>query len=255
MGSRRNTRMGSVFLLFATLSVMVNVASTTHVKGSISLDSLTWPKIVEGDRAVLVKFDKDYAYGEKEDAFKALAEKVGGGSDEVIVATVGVQEYGDKLNEDLAARFSVAKDNFPVYKLFRKGQEPLDYTGEVKTDNLIRFLKDNIPGFYVALPGCIKALDDLAGQFMATAGGGRNLKREEAERAVAALEKDSEKESGKYYLLLMKKINDKGDQFVATETQRLTKMLESPSITEDRKELFRTRLNILPSFKAARQEL
>ena len=36
---------------------------------------------------------------EKEDHFKSLAEMVGRGSDEVIVAMVGVQEYGDKLNE------------------------------------------------------------------------------------------------------------------------------------------------------------
>merc|ERR1712146_454591 len=173
---------------------------------------------------------------------KALAEKVGGGSDDVIIASVGVQEYGDKLNEDLAAEFSVSKDNFPVYKLFRKGQEPLDYTGEVTTDDLLRFLREQVPGFYVALPGCIKALDTIAQEFMATTGGGRNLKREEAERAVKSLEKDSDKESGKYYLLVMKKINEKGDQFVSTETARLNKMLESTSIPEARKSVFRTRL-------------
>ena len=48
---------------------------------------------------VIVKFDKDYAYGEKEDAFKEFAGKVGAGSSDVIVATVAVQEYGDKINE------------------------------------------------------------------------------------------------------------------------------------------------------------
>jgi endoplasmic reticulum protein 29 len=245
-------------LLFSALLLLTNIEVVvgTHVKGALSLDSFTFPKVVGGDRAVLLKFDKDYAYGEKEDAFKALAERVGGGSDDVIIASVAVQEYGDKLNEDLAARFGVNKDNFPVYKLFAKGSDKAhDYTGEVKTDDLIRFLKENVDGFYVALPGCIKELDSIASEFMSTSGGGRNLKREEAEIFVSGLEKEADKDNANFYLLVMKKVNEKGDGFITTETVRLNKMLDSTSITEARKSLFRTRLNILPSFKAQKQDL
>ena len=40
---------------------------------------------------------------------------------DVLIASVGVQEYGEKLNEDLRERFSVKAEDYPVFKLFKKG--------------------------------------------------------------------------------------------------------------------------------------
>jgi hypothetical protein len=44
---------------------------------------------------VLVKFDKQYAYGDAEDVFKETAEKIGELKTDLIVAEVGTQDYGD----------------------------------------------------------------------------------------------------------------------------------------------------------------
>jgi len=52
---------------------------------------------------------------------------------------------------------------------------------------------------------------------------------------------------------LVKKIQEKGDGFVATEIARLTKMTGSADITAQKKEFFQKRLNILPSFKASQK--
>ena len=60
--------------------LLAHTAGAQHVKGAVPLDSFTFDKVVGKGTAVLVKFDKDYAYGEKEDAFKDLAAKVGLGS-------------------------------------------------------------------------------------------------------------------------------------------------------------------------------
>ena len=53
--------------------LLVVVAHTTDVKGAISLDSFTFDKLVGGFFDVLVKFDKQYPYGDKEDAWKDLS--------------------------------------------------------------------------------------------------------------------------------------------------------------------------------------
>ena len=39
-------------------------------------------------------------------------------------------------------RFNIKKEDFPVYKLFIQGQkEPIEFKGEIKSDELTRFAK------------------------------------------------------------------------------------------------------------------
>lgn len=51
-------------------------------------------------------------------------------------------DYGEKENADIAEKYGVKKDDFPVYKLFVKGKdEPVTYTGDVKNaDDIKKFL-------------------------------------------------------------------------------------------------------------------
>jgi len=237
------------FLYVAMFANLLCGATGLHVKGSMELDAWTFDKVVGGASPVLVKFDKDYAYGDKEDAFKEVCKRVGESGANVHIGVVGVQEYGDKMNADLAKRFGVSKDDFPEYYLFKAGSsEPIKFNGEVKPDEITRFLKTEA-GLYVALPGCVKEFDELAALFMKDTEN-RATHKAAAEAAVQKLTNAGEVESGKYYAMVMKKILDKGDSFAMTEIDRLTKMVGGASITEDRKVLFQKRLNILPSFKA-----
>merc|ERR1711912_72178 len=94
----------------------------------------------------------------------ALAKTVGALKTKFLIGEVGVQEYGDKENDDLRERFNINKDDFPVFKLFKKGgntEKPIDYTGDVTEEKLTQFLKQEV-GLYIALPGNIEALDKIA---------------------------------------------------------------------------------------------
>lgn len=55
-----------------------------------------------------------------------------------------VLDYGDKENSDIAERYGVSKDNFPVLKLFVEGKsEPFTYSGDFKADEIRNFIKQH----------------------------------------------------------------------------------------------------------------
>jgi endoplasmic reticulum protein 29 len=96
---------------------------------------------------VLVRFDRQHAYGDKEDVFKDLALKLREleTPETFLLAYVGVQEYQDKLNKAMAEeRFGVSKADWPAYKLLLRSQPdaPLDYDGPVTVDALLSFLAE-----------------------------------------------------------------------------------------------------------------
>ena len=48
-------------------------------------------------------------------------------------------DYGEKDNSDLAERFGVTKEDYPVYKMFLQGtKDPIPYTGDVKNADKIK---------------------------------------------------------------------------------------------------------------------
>ena len=106
-----------LILAVCTSTSLIQAASL----GAINLDEFTFDKIVDGSRDVLVKFDKDYPYGDEEDEFKALCKTVGPLRTSLGIAEVGVQDYGDRHNEGLRERFGISRDSFPAYRLFKKG--------------------------------------------------------------------------------------------------------------------------------------
>merc|ERR1719426_157938 len=125
-------------LLFSAVSLASLALSVDAIAlGAIKLDNYTFDKVISSpDDAMqyLVKFDQSYAYGEKEDEFKALC-RVAYSAKKFLVAEVPVQEYGDKENDDLRERFKLKKEDFPAYFLFNKdNKEGKRYTGAVKAD-------------------------------------------------------------------------------------------------------------------------
>ena len=57
--------------------------------------------------------------------------------------------------------------------------------------------------------------------------------------------------SHRHYVKAMKKIVDRGTEYVAKEITRLTGMVESDSVNPNKKTLFQTRINVLRAFEAA----
>merc|ERR1719399_356385 len=223
-------------------------ALQAKAQGAINLDTYTFDKIVDGSRDVLVKFDQEYAYGDAEDAFKALCKTVGPLKGGTLIAEVGVQDYGEKENTDVAERFGASKGDFPVYKLFKKGGDvakPVAYTGEKTEAALSQFLKAET-GLYIGLPGNLEAFDKLAAGFLGADGAMMTARLAEAEAALAAAAAD-DSTSAKADVKIMKRVQEKGVGFVEGEVKRVKKLIGG-KITDKKKKFFNERLNILASF-------
>ncbi|CAE7721198.1 ERP29 [Symbiodinium sp. CCMP2592] len=137
--------------LFA-ISALPAVAADYNV---INLDNATFPLLV-GRRdwpPLLVRFDREYPFGEKADAFKAVAAVVAKSGSNTLMASVGISTYGEKQNQDVARRFGfIPKDKeeletsdmdklFPKILYFKPGDlEGQLYNGKVTKAGLLKFL-------------------------------------------------------------------------------------------------------------------
>jgi hypothetical protein len=64
-------------LCLLALSALALLAAAAPPKGVVPLDSTSFDKVVRGfEGRLLVKMDKQYPYGEKEDEFKTFAGRV-----------------------------------------------------------------------------------------------------------------------------------------------------------------------------------
>jgi len=255
--------------------VLALAAPSAADYGILDLDNTTFDRIVGQGLPVLVRIDKEYPYGDTDDAWKEVGVAVGGSDAKLLLAHVGVSDvpspyrgeeyhgeggYGEEEeekdpnayrdNQDLAARFAVniAEDDegestgMPKFLYFpadwREGSAPVAYEGEPTKDGLLRFAQDRA-GVWVGLPGQVKALHVLAQGFAAADAEGRA-------KARAAAQADSS-EAGQYYAKVMAKI-EKAPDFVSKEVARLTKMKDDGSVAAAKKVQFSKRLNALSSF-------
>merc|ERR1719198_2667009 len=229
------------------LSLVVGGSLGYTDRGILKLDNCTFDRLVDGSRNIIVRFDKEYSYGDDHDAWKDFAKTVGESSADVLVADVGVSEYGDKDNSDLSDRYSIKSDDFPQYRLWTKGSPssaaPDVFKGDKKSDAFLRYVQEKA-GVWIGLPGQLKELDALAKEF---GSGSKDKVLKKAEAAVKSLdEKDAE--FGKYYVKVMSKVVATGGDFVKKETDRLQKMVDDASVKASKKDQFGRRLNILSSF-------
>ena len=186
-------------------------------------------------------------YGEANSVFEKLALNASGS--ELLVCSVGISEYSEYTNKELGKRFGVDpenKDSWPVYMVFAAGsQEGVTYNGDkLNADEIRQFVRKQ--GVYIGLEGCSGKGDALAKEFMADKAKRKDLLAQAEKLAVG----DSKEGTAKWYGLVMKKVLEKGDGFIASETARLLKVLEQggESLKQSQAKLFKMRLNILSSF-------
>merc|ERR1719217_851554 len=207
------------------LGVQATLAYTD--RGILKLDNTTFDRLVDGSKNIFVRFDKEYSYGDEHDAWKNFAAQVGDSSADMLVADVGVSEYGDKDNSDIAERFSIKTEDFPQYRLWVKGsdasKDPVKFSGDKKNEEFMKFIQTNA-GVWVGLPGQVKELDALAKEFASAKDKAAVIKKAEKFKAD---EKDAD--SAKYYAKVMTKASADAE-FVTKETARLKKMMDDGSV-------------------------
>jgi endoplasmic reticulum protein 29 len=202
-------------------------------------------------RAVFVKFDVAYPYGDKHDNFAKLAEAAKH-LDDVLIAEVPVKDYGDKENEAFAVSYGIDTKNFPQARLFVNGdiKNPVAFTGNFDESDLRQFLKSE-GKVWIGLPDCIEAFDQLATEFLKTSGETERQKiLARAAEAMAKEEKEANQKSAEIYIKIMQKILAVGDEFVANEEKRIKKLLTEGKVKEDKKSELKKRMNILLSFRS-----
>lgn len=235
-------------LLAALATAFVAQVAEGTAQGAVKLDNYTFDKALSiPDFSYLVKFDRSYAYGEKEDQFKEIC-KLAHTVPKFLVAEVPVQEYGDKENDDLRERFGLNKDDFPIYMFFNKANEKgLKYTGEVKAEDIVSFLRKN----QVRMPsvGTIDELDGIAAKFLKEGLADSHM---QSAKKLAEEQYSTDRKAG-MYVKIMQKIKEKGESYVAGEIDRVTKILAG-KISIEKKAEMEDKMKVLNVF-ASKDEL
>ncbi|KAF2899663.1 hypothetical protein ILUMI_06523 [Ignelater luminosus] len=241
--------MRRVAFLSAFVTLISIISTTLACKGCVSLDEYNFEKVISRFKAVLVKFDVAYPYGDKHETYTKLAEEIAQNK-EILIAEVGIKDYGDKENEELGKKYGVkSKDDLPAVRLFLQGRNDpiqLPKSSEWTVDNLRNLVRDNTD-IYIGLPGCLEKYDKLAMEFVRASMKDKDKKVKDTEKLLSK-ETESDKPTAKTYVLFMKKILEQGVQFIKQEITRLGKIVKDGKVNDKKKEELSHRINILHSF-------
>ncbi|XP_022222929.2 protein windbeutel [Drosophila obscura] len=231
-----------VTLLLAAL-VARHATWAISCAGCVDLDEINFQNTVERFPFAVVKFDIAFPYGEKHEAFAAFSTAAHKVTGELLVATVGIKDYGELENKALGERFEVDEKKFPAILLFKGSVEQfVKFPShlEVTLDNLKAFVSSNTP-LYIGRDGCLKEFNDAIKNYA-------NLPDEAQLSLIEKLEAQQGSGSGKYYVLYMRKIHENGYDFLEEETKRLLR-LKAGKVTAAKKLELQQKLNILEAFR------
>lgn len=234
------------FCLFVTI---LSSVCALHTRGVVPLDSFTFDKVTNKFPFVFARFDVVYPTGDHQDEFKKFALSVNT-TKELLVAEIGVADYGEKENLDLAERFGVKPEDFPEYVIFKQSdfEYPVRYSGHYRADELRKWTTKET-GLWLGLSHTLQAYDRMAFDFMQSSEEfERNLILKQAETDQEGLSEMDQK-SASFYIKYMKKIMEKGGDFIDNEISRVEKLRDEAKTSLKKKVQLNVQSNILNSFK------
>jgi len=153
-------------------------------------------------------------------------------------------------NQELASKYGVK--GYPTIKWFGKQnkEDPLKYEGGRTLGAFVNFInekantKRNEDGSLKLSVGRIPEIDVIAHSFYTN--------KDQRATLLSQLQSDCgnkySEDKCQYYLKSMQMINEKGDDFVTKEKDRLLKIIQSGNVVKDKKDSFVVRMNILEGF-------
>lgn len=241
--------MRKVIFKFCLFFTILSSACALHTKGVVPLDSFTFGKVTNKFPFVFARFDVVYPTGDQQDEFKKFALSVNT-TKELLVAEIGVADYGEKDNLDLAERFGVKPEDFPVYVIFKQSdiENPVRYSGHYRADELRKWTTTET-GLWLGLSHTLQTYDRMAFDFMQSSEEfERNLILKQAEADQEDLS-ETDKKSASFYIKYMKKIMEKGADFIDSEITRVEKLRDEAKTSLKKKVQLNVQSNILNSFK------
>nr|AAO22148.1 protein disulfide isomerase-like protein [Mastigamoeba balamuthi] len=227
-------------------------------KGIVPADDLTFDKLVDGSRHVLVEFvenswkhtpgieDRASPAAPSPPPKPAAVAKELAAQDDALVVSVETTD-----NKELAERlgFGGASSSLPALAYFAKGAAGRQTAPAQRLDGPVTDAEAAKQFFQSAVNPSITELRGLAATFVAAGDAQKKEMLSRAEAIVAGLEKGAA-QYGRFFVANMKKIVAKGAPFVQAELDRLKQLSESKATTEEKQREFRSRIGILRLFQS-----
>lgn len=246
--------------VFIFIALPYHVVMSSSCMGCVDLDELNFDKTIRRFPYALVKFDIAFPYGDKHEAFASFSKAAHAVTDDMLIATVGIKDYGDRDNLKLGERYKVDDKNYPAILLFQKDDE----NNYVQFPSYLDITEDNLKSFvnshtelYIGREGCSRELNDLAKNFANLSEEDQRKRLKAAEELQENLTNELDKQNANIYKIYMEKIQSKGYSFVEDETKRLAR-LKAGKVTELKRSELAIKLNILEAFhvnKLTKEEL
>ncbi|XP_016958832.1 protein windbeutel [Drosophila biarmipes] len=221
--------------------------------GCVDLDELSFQKTVEHFPYSIVKFDIAFPYGEKHEAYAAFTKSAHRATKDLLIATVGIKDYGELENKALGDRYKIDEKKFPAIFLFKGNAE--DYVQlpsykDITVNNLKAFVNANTP-YYIGPDGCIKEFNDALKNYVNFPDEKQLKLIEELQAKQEQLTTEEAQQNGRAYLIYMRKIHELGYDFLEDETKRLLR-LKASKVSEGKREELQKKLNILDAFQVSK---
>jgi len=163
----------------------------------------------------------------------------------VVIASLDADKH-----KDLGQKFGVS--GFPTIKFFPKdNKEGKPYNSGRELADLVKFINEEAKtkrtseGRLDNSAGRVDSLDELAKKYLSSDKRDDLLKA--AETAISSLT-GIDADHAQFYLKYMKAIASKGNDFITSEKERLTKMLSGGNLAAGKLDEFTVRQNILSQF-------
>jgi len=211
------------------LVCLLFVLSAVAKHGVLELDDITFDKIVDGSKDVVVQF-VEYAWKDSH-IYEAVGDEFAKRND------LFVTKVATKDNSVLKERFHVEKEPFLLF--FHKSaiEHPVQFHGENKAEDIISFIN-------AELSPQMTELKNLAGRFLYTPSASLVS---DAEHLVQQLH-SSHQEFGKAFLATLRKIQDKGNEWIDKERSRLQNLISSKSTVPAKQAEFKQKLSVFDFF-------
>jgi len=213
----------------------------------VILDSTNFDKIVlDSSKHVLVEFYAPWCGHCKKLA--PIWEKLSSvfkNDNDVVIANIDADKFGD-----VGSKYGVS--GFPTLKFFPKDTKGgVAYEGGRELSDFVKYINEKAgtkrtdSGRLDETFGRVSALDDLASAFLSSSDKNSALKKaEETLKSLSGNHGDVE-----FYVKYMKAIISKGNNFVETEKERLTKLMDGGSVSSQKIDELTGRKNIISQFK------